>query len=1028
MGVKIINRSYKSQYRAAAQDTDWLLGNVGDWIRLNLEIEVAVEMIGSVSNSVMINNEENTISLNNGASWSSYGFDIGDTVTMTYDEMEDANNDGTYVTTPVSLSIVISNLYGNVLEYISNYTFPQTMLPSDRGNLKWENLKFTTNSEPEGIKFKYTLLSNENYQSQVLSSFIDSSITEFSYAGVNSLVIGASPTAMNSNGMQSGMAIDNCSIEKTAVSGHKYSYIITCDFMLSSIFEDISNLEDIIAPSVLFNAGSLTDNFLVEMFPKWNNPNVSIKNDLLHTARLGNTGWFNENYNGLDNDFTLDNIVYKNNTGDVIETVDFTQVTIVEAEISGIQNLNVASEFGFGFAWIPENEEDFHSKNTPFHKNLLINTIGDYGNGAINLDQNTGATVFDGFSFGTAKMNIVAQNNIMFSSDVAGIVKIRIRLEPNSDFTTLFNSKDESDRKFVLWCSVADNTTVINFSNRVSVLLDFGTMVKVIPPAGPLPGLTNFFLEHPEDTNETGIAQYDGFVEDDILCKVNFVIDKTTTELVSFNFGVEVDNFDTGSVYTLEELSKDVSIFPRDINGIQQIEVADVRGFKCVSGNNKNIVEIYRNTDLDSGDDKGYTCLFATKIRWEDWISRNGVPDEFFDISKNNNGLNNDWNDYSTALLNHNFFFFIETVLIENGELKKHKNRFQFDFIDYDENLEITSIINYYKGSNYSFLSAGLDQNGNPIGVILNNDKTIIEIIYENNFEDFDFAKAYATICLEVLNGAGEFEFRQLSSVWSSEDDNPLIPLENETHLKIELLAPRIIKTVCRINPELLTEASAFKISGRLGCYDESAKANFLALVKVEDCSTSLAGLTFTTIYVDVPDMSAYVPEIGDVIYLNSGMTTIFEGNGNTHALRYFTGGGHVTNDYLIEINNSGIVTNVIDCKTKIITVEETISTCETCFKIAVEVPVGQTRDVIFSSTFAPGGGYLQSQCADSDLTVIADSTVTINATTSFSIGMLGDNTFGDTHLVSHINISVQDGGVTEEQVTIDRRHKNTQC
>ena len=62
---------------------------------------------------------------------------------------------------------------------------------------------------------------------------------------------------------------------------------------------------------------------------------------------------------------------------------------------------------------------------------------------------------------------------------------------------------------------------------------------------------------------------------------------------------------------------------------IQQISINDIRGFKVVSGNNKNWLKINRETSLDAGNEVGYKCFFATKIRWEDWIVRSGVPAEF---------------------------------------------------------------------------------------------------------------------------------------------------------------------------------------------------------------------------------------------------------------------------------------------------------------------------------------------------------------------------------------------------------------
>jgi hypothetical protein len=41
--------------------------------------------------------------------------------------------------------------------------------------------------------------------------------------------------------------------------------------------EDLSTLQNKSIPSYLTGDGSLTDNFSIEFYPKWNNPNVKIK-------------------------------------------------------------------------------------------------------------------------------------------------------------------------------------------------------------------------------------------------------------------------------------------------------------------------------------------------------------------------------------------------------------------------------------------------------------------------------------------------------------------------------------------------------------------------------------------------------------------------------------------------------------------------------------------------------------------------------------------------------------------------------
>jgi len=51
-------------------------------------------------------------------------------------------------------------------------------------------------------------------------------------------------------------------------------------YMLSSFFDNILELKEQTQPTYLIGDGSVTDNFRIQFYPEWNNPNVYIENDL----------------------------------------------------------------------------------------------------------------------------------------------------------------------------------------------------------------------------------------------------------------------------------------------------------------------------------------------------------------------------------------------------------------------------------------------------------------------------------------------------------------------------------------------------------------------------------------------------------------------------------------------------------------------------------------------------------------------------------------------------------------------------
>lgn len=629
--------------------------------------------------------------------------------------------------------------------------------------------------------------------------------------------------------------------QEFAVGSNK-TYQISIDYMISSLFENLANLQNLEMPSYLTGDGSLTDNFLLKFFPEWNNPNVQIQNDPKETKRLGNTGWFNENFNQLDNNFSIDSVRYYDEDNHLIDALDYTKPTRVKVVINGVPNLSSFTRFGFGFAWVPVNPDDYKNKETPFHQNVFLQT-GKQDDGFWINSISPGP--FYGFGVGGSAMDV---SDIEFREE-NGKVRFEMVLSPNSNFSALFDSKSENDRNYGLWVSVADSFFQRNFSDRVSLLVDVNNMVKSIPPAGAYDEIDNVFIEHPFDANVEGVMNYDGYIQDDVLCRLPFRI-KSNRSVVfqKMVFGVEarktigivkaVDQFQQFSAqefqvqiqpttffsedFELERFEVDLSQYPTDNAGVQQFDFNSTRGFKLNSGNNKNWVKINREAELDTSGYNGYLAHYAFKIRYEDWIARENVPNDFFDANELNKGFHNDWFHYlSKKNWVINFFVIVEAVV--DGELLRYKNRYNFKFKDYDSNAQLSKIHKYYRNSDNTLLNVGNDPDtGNPLGAVLSNELTRVEIEFEILDDGlWDLNSIYAVTTIEIERGPGIFDMRQLSTVWGSENDNPLKPLPGETKLKMSVDGTgKKLTTSCLVDPALLNDAIKYRITGRVGCYE----------------------------------------------------------------------------------------------------------------------------------------------------------------------------------------------------------------
>lgn len=58
MSVKILKREYGNAFAPATEaKPDWLIGNVGDWIRLNMEVEAGIDFLATQQEPITINKE-----------------------------------------------------------------------------------------------------------------------------------------------------------------------------------------------------------------------------------------------------------------------------------------------------------------------------------------------------------------------------------------------------------------------------------------------------------------------------------------------------------------------------------------------------------------------------------------------------------------------------------------------------------------------------------------------------------------------------------------------------------------------------------------------------------------------------------------------------------------------------------------------------------------------------------------------------------------------------------------------------------
>jgi len=808
MGLLIKSRKYSNRFQP--EEVNFLLGNTGDWLKLKLECEFVV-LIKFTLQAPLILDYGNLV-IGDGTYWNDYGFMEGDSIYLIYTILTLNANGDIIDTDNTSEFLTIDIIQGDIAILQTGFNYPDSnVFPYVSGFKKVVDVKVYSDKKPEGLDISYNHLANSYADATLLQSVIDGSITKVFGEGLNTL--GLTWHDMEFSTSQSGMSVNSARWRFISSSVFYHTYEIEIVFMISSFYEYLSNFEDNIKPSYLIGEESLTDNFLIVAQPQLNNPNVRIQNDMTDTKKLGSVGWFDENFNGKENDFTIDSLIYEDVlTGDLVDTLSFSDEVKVTAVISGIENLTAASKVSIGFVWLPEDESFFKNKENQFHKNLLINTAGDFVGGVFNPDGVVDQTIYQGFTNDSAIRMDVRQVTM---TEMGGNLVYEAIWSPTDGFKNFINDLDESERSYGIWISAADRTLSTTLSNRVNLLLDFDILTKSIPVVGEWEGLTINYYEHNNDGSEDESCNLNMIIEDDILVKVQYPINVLEPIPNAIEYAVEIENTITGERVTLESYNISLAGLPT-IDDIPQVSFEESRGFHYVNGNNKNWVKI---NSIDGS--PNYIGYYGLKIRWEDWIQKDDIPNDFYNALLLNDGYNNNWINY----LQHSdwkvvFSTYLEVNDDELGNVR-YRNTRDLEFANYDENENIEELEWTFKiESTGDELVLGVDdETGKPLGVILSNEKVRVEVVFERNDGNWSSVNdIYGLICIETYRGSGSLGFRQLSSIIDSEPDNPLRPIIEGERLKVELLTSSRVRLSCLVDPDLLQEVEKYKLSARINC------------------------------------------------------------------------------------------------------------------------------------------------------------------------------------------------------------------
>lgn len=382
---------------------------------------------------------------------------------------------------------------------------------------------------------------------------------------------------------------------------------------------ELSNLQNVKITDLFKNDLTLNYNFELELRHNLTN-NETAKLAPSITVN-GSIGWFNENFNGFNSDYSVVSTNYL--SGSTLDLENSNTVTITIKKLSGTITSGVVS--ALYFSYLPDNEDEYTDKTTTIQENFVKDSILH--------TEGTAASIGTG---------IIKSYSTTISG--GGDLLITATLEFNADQQLQFSNTSY----YRLSVNIEDQALTAVNSDRVHLLADVNQFSY--DQSATNTGLMSFtkynFLNHIEVLGvDSGLTSIDAWNEDGIVLDFEFTLDTNRKAFID-SLSFKLVAYDGTNFFLLDNTPIDLTSTVV-ASGIQRIEVDTTKGYKLNSSSQFNKIKI--TTGSEASGVVTYTGNLGFKIKWQDWIENLNVDTAFYDISKLQNNLNFKSSNYSNG-------------------------------------------------------------------------------------------------------------------------------------------------------------------------------------------------------------------------------------------------------------------------------------------------------------------------------------------------------------------------------------------
>ncbi len=525
-----------------------------------------------------------------------------------------------------------------------------------------------------------------------------------------------------------------------------------------------------------------------------NDPNT--QKSQRYDSQLGSVGGYNENFNGFDNNYEIQQISYSDaqsgSNASGILIAGKTKVDITVKKLIG--TFSPFSEYGVYVGYKAEQADYQNTVLSNFKENFIYDRS---------------------LSFSTSP---VVNGDVFITDNTAVIVGtdlIDITFYVEYDFPTksfLSNKFNSNITEFVIGVNIGDKTKTAGNSDRV-MLLAANTLYDESPDIEGLMNV-NLFDIYPHDkqiASSNGYSDMTAWNEDGLAVDFDFDIDLNKDAHVNnLDFKLLAQNPTTGNIFELDSFNYPIAGAVVS-GGVQQFNITTTRGYTLKNNDQFNDVTI--NVGSNIGGVQSYNGRFAQKVSWQEWIQNLDVNTIFYDSGEPFNNFNDKASNYS-ALNGYEIKLAISANLFGTNSFGVS------GLTDYLFLSPALKVFDYKEDGLIPAVWSGVIETFNPLtsvslgGAILTGQNTLFRTTWTNsNGAVTSLADMWGINRIEIANQLG-YDITEMSSINDPATNQLLIP-SNGTKLDMYLSGGNVVMD-CLIDGALASSGVNYNLSSRI--------------------------------------------------------------------------------------------------------------------------------------------------------------------------------------------------------------------